>query len=627
MTQRNAGILPRERDDSLTENKYGILKDIFGHESFRPGQEEIVDALTAGRDVLAVMPTGGGKSVCYQIPALLRPGVTLVISPLISLMKDQVTALVQNGVRAAYLNSTLTAGQYVKALANMRNGVYKIVYVAPERLLTDGFLETVSALHISLVAVDEAHCVSGWGQDFRPAYLGIREFVDSLPKRPPVGAFTATATERVREDIADLLGLNDPFRIVTGFDRPNLYFEVIPVQKNDKDAALLKLIRERYEGQCGIVYCGTRNTVDEVTDMLNTRGIPSRGYHAGMSDEERHAAQEDFIYDRCLVMAATNAFGMGIDKSNVSFVIHYNMPKDVESYYQEAGRAGRDGEPADCVLLASKSDIVLNHFLIENGEPNPDLTAEEQERQKRLEYDRLDRMADYCVTPLCLRSYLLRYFGEETSGSCGNCSNCQGDFVVKDVTEDAQKVLSCMARTGNRWGAGTISAILRATSNETVDKYGLDSLSTYGIMKGESEQYIREIIAVLRAQGAVAYDADSVYRIPHATSASRDILLGRKKVYMKAAPENGKKKKKAQRHTADAADSTLLGHLKAERSRLAKELHVPPYVVFPDSALTDMCLRMPRDLDEFLEVSGVGKTKAAKYGEQFLAVIDKHRKD
>ena len=613
--------------NSVTENKYSILKDIFGHERFRPGQEEIVDALTAGRDVLAVMPTGGGKSVCYQIPALLRPGVTLVISPLISLMKDQVSSLVQNGVRAAYLNSTLTAGQYGKALANMKNGVYKIVYVAPERLSTDGFLEAVSALDISLVAVDEAHCVSGWGQDFRPAYLGIREFVENLPKRPPVGAFTATATERVREDIADLLGLSDPLRVLTGFDRPNLYFEVIPVQKSEKNDALLKLIRERYRGLCGIVYCGTRNTADTVADLLNTRGIPARAYHAGMSDEERHAAQEDFIYDRCLVMAATNAFGMGIDKSNVSFVIHYNMPKDVESYYQEAGRAGRDGEPADCVLLASKSDIVLNRFLIENGEPNPDLTAEEQERQKRLEYDRLDRMADYCATPLCLRSYLLRYFGEEAPENCGNCSNCQGDFTVRDVTEDAQKILSCIARTGSRYGASTISAILRASSSETVDRFGLDSLSTYGIMKGASEQYIREIIAVLRADGSVAYDEDSVYRIPHVTAGARDILLGKRKVFMKAAPEPEKKKKKIVRRTADAADSTLLGHLKAERARLAKEMHVPPYVVFPDSALTDMCLRMPRDLDEFLEVSGVGKTKAAKYGAQFLAVIDRHRKD
>ena len=608
-------------------DKYGVLKDVFGHDRFRPGQEAVVDALCGGRDVLAVMPTGGGKSVCYQIPALLLPGVTLVISPLVSLMKDQVTALVENGVRAAYLNSTLTASQYSRALANMRNGVYKIVYVAPERLWTDGFLEAVSALEISLVAVDEAHCVSGWGQDFRPAYLGIREFVESLPARPPVGAFTATATERVREDIAVLLDLRDPFRVVTGFDRPNLYFEVIPVQKKDKDAALLKLIRERYEGLCGIVYCGTRNAVDETADLLNRAGIPARGYHAGMSDTERHEAQEDFVYDRCRVMAATNAFGMGIDKSNVSFVIHYNMPKDVESYYQEAGRAGRDGEPADCVLLASKSDIVLNRFLIENGEPNPDLTAEEQEQLKRLEYDRLDRMADYCATPLCLRAYLLRYFGEEAPDRCGSCSNCRGDFSVKDVTEDAQKILSCMARTGNRFGASTVSAVLRAASHETVDRFGLDSLSTWGIMKGASEQYIRDVIAVLRADGSVAYDEDSVYRIPHATAKARDILLGKRKVFMKAPPEEDKKKKKAVRRTADAADGTLLGHLKAERSRLAKEHHVPPYMVFADAALVDMCRLMPRDLDEFLEVTGVGKTKAERYGKQFLAVIDRHRKD
>ncbi|MBE6725284.1 MAG: DNA helicase RecQ [Ruminococcaceae bacterium] len=611
----------------MNPNKTDILKSVFGHDRFRPGQEEIVDALTGGRDALAVMPTGGGKSLCYQIPALLLPGVTLVISPLISLMKDQVMALVQNGVRAAYLNSTLTAGQYSRALANVRNGVYKIVYVAPERLWTDGFLSAVSELDISLIAVDEAHCVSGWGQDFRPAYLGIRDFVENLPHRPPVGAFTATATERVREDIAELLGLRDPCRVITGFDRPNLYFEVIPVEKSKKDDALIRLIRDRYFDKCGIVYCGTRNSVEEVTALLVSRGIPARGYHAGMSDEERHAAQEDFVYDRIRVMVATNAFGMGIDKSNVSFVLHYHMPKDVESYYQEAGRAGRDGEAADCVLLASKSDLVLNRYLIDNSEPNPELSEEEQVRLRRLEYDRLDKMAGYCATPGCLRSYLLRYFGEEGPESCGNCSNCQGDFLVKDVTEDAQKLLSCMARTGNRFGLSTLSAVLRASSNETVDRFGLDSLSTYGIMKGATEKYIRELASVLQADGSVAYEADSVYRIPHATEKARDILLGKRKVFIKAEPEKAEKKKKPVRRTAEPADTTLLGHLKAERARLAKELHVPAYIIFPDATLTDMCRVMPEDIDEFLEVTGVGKTKAEKYGAVFLAVIDKHRKE
>lgn len=611
-------------------NKYEILKEIFGHDDFRFGQGEIIDALTGclngqkSRDVLAIMPTGGGKSACYQIPALMLPGVTLVISPLISLMKDQVASLVSAGVRAAYINSSLTPGQYMKVLQNMRLGIYKIIYIAPERLESEGFLSCCSEMDISLIAVDEAHCVSGWGQDFRPAYLNIARFVDSLPYRPIVGAFTATATARVKEDIAYLLKLDDPFEITTGFDRPNLSFEVIPTTKKSKSIELLRLMKEKYSGLCGIVYCGTRSLVDEVAALLRENGYRALSYHAGMDDASRHAAQDDFIYDRCDVMVATNAFGMGIDKSNVSFVIHYNMPKDIESYYQEAGRAGRDGQPAECVLLASESDIVLNRFLIEKSEPAEGVSPETAMQLQRLEIDRLGKMTDYCRTMGCLRAFLLRYFGEEVrEENCSNCSNCTGDSVVKDVTVDAQKILSCIARTDNRFGATTISAILRATMNEQIEKHGLDSLSTYGIMRGSTDKYIRNIIDQLRMQGYLSVDSENIYRIPSLTPKARDVLLGNTHVFIKeqVTAEIAVKKAKKEVPKDVLHGGGLLEQLKKTRSAIAHELGIPAYIVFNDATLYDMCRVMPRNIEEFLTVSGVGKSKAEKYGEAFLEIL------
>lgn len=604
-------------------NKNTILKEYFGHDSFRDGQGEIIDSLMNGRDVLAIMPTGGGKSICYQIPALMMSGITLVISPLISLMKDQVASLINSGVRAAYINSSLTWNQYIKVLANMRNGVYKIIYIAPERLESEGFLACCSELDISLIAVDEAHCVSGWGQDFRPAYLGIAGFVDNLPYRPVVGAFTATATARVKDDIASLLRLEDPFEITTGFDRPNLSFEVIPTTKNSKSSELLRLIRERYADKCGIIYCGTRNLVDEVCLLLRQNGCNASAYHAGMTDEKRHEAQDDFIYDRCTVMVATNAFGMGIDKSNVSFVIHYNMPKDIESYYQEAGRAGRDGEPADCVLLASESDIVLNRFLIDKSELLPGITPETADILRRQELDRLQKMTDYCRTLGCLRAYLLRYFGEEVhEDNCGNCSNCNGDFETKDITIDAQKVLSCIARTNNTYGATTIAAILRASMNEQIEKNNLDSLSTYGIMRGTTEKYIRRIIGELRMQGYLTVDESTIYRVPSLTAKARDILYGGVHIFMKEQATASKAAKKKKQVAKDVTiGGGLLEQLKAERTRIARTLAVPAYIVFTDATLYDMCHVMPKNMDELLTVSGVGNVKAEKYGENFLEII------
>lgn len=604
-------------------DKHEILKEYFGHDSFRQGQGEIIDSLTNGRDVIAIMPTGGGKSICYQIPALMMDGITLVISPLISLMKDQVAALISLGVRAAYINSSLTWNQYLKVLANMRNGVYKIIYIAPERLESEGFLSCCAELNISLIAVDEAHCVSGWGQDFRPAYLGIARFVDNLPYRPVVGAFTATATERVKQDIAEMLKLEDPFEVKTGFDRPNLSFEVIPTTKNSKSGELLRLMQERYSEKCGIVYCGTRNLVDEVCRLLRQNGYAASAYHAGMSDEDRHTAQDDFIYDRCTVMVATNAFGMGIDKSNVSFVIHYNMPKDIESYYQEAGRAGRDGEPADCVLLSSESDIVLNRFLIEKSESLPGALPETLELLRRQELSRLDKMVDYCRTFGCLRAYLLRYFGEEVhEDNCGNCSNCNGEFETKDITTDAQKVLSCIARTGNIYGATTISAILRASMNEQIEKNNLDALSTYGIMKGTTDKYIKQIISELRLQGYLAIDESTVYRVPALTTKARDILYGGVHIFMKEQVTAVKAAKKKKHVSEDViSGGGLLEQLKAERTRIARALAVPAYIVFSDATLYDICNVMPKNMDEFLTVSGVGKVKAEKYGENFLEIV------
>ena len=426
-------------------DKQEALKRYFGHDAFRPGQEALVDALLAGGDVLGIMPTGAGKSVCYQVPALLLTGVTLVISPLISLMKDQVAALRSAGIPAAFLNSSLTPRQLELATSRAVQGEYRVIYVAPERLEAPSFLRFARGARIALIAVDEAHCVSQWGQDFRPSYLRIRDFVDSLPQRPPLGAFTATATSRVRTDIVRLLGLRHPLEITTGFDRPNLFFEVLTPASRDR--ALLEIL-SRQEGRCGIVYCATRKNVEAVALLLQENGFEAARYHAGLSDEERRQSQEDFQYDRVQVMVATNAFGMGIDKSNVRFVVHYNMPLSMEAYYQEAGRAGRDGAPAECVLLFSRQDIVTGRWLIEHGEPNDSLTAAEQQEKRRQDIVRLNRMADYCTQTGCLRRRLLEYFGERAPLTCGACSACSPGRYLFAAAQDRQTSARRRARGG-----------------------------------------------------------------------------------------------------------------------------------------------------------------------------------
>lgn len=599
-------------------DKLSVLKDYFGHDSFRDGQEQIVDALLDGRDALCIMPTGAGKSMCYQIPALLFDGVTIVVSPLISLMKDQVGSLVQSGVPAAYINSSLSYPQFLRVLSNVEHGKYKIIYVAPERLLTDGFLDACKKIKISMVAVDEAHCVSQWGQDFRPSYLKIISFVESLANRPIVGAFTATATNDVKEDIKKILRLENPFEITTGFDRPNLFFGVI--KSSSKDEKLIDLIRERGD-RSGIVYCATRKNVEAVCELLCDNGFSAARYHAGLDEYERRKNQEDFVFDRKNIMVATNAFGMGIDKSNVTYVIHYNMPKNIESYYQEAGRAGRDGGEADCILLYSPKDVRLNRFMIENSEGNDELTIEENEQIRERDFERLKYMTFYSTTNDCLRGFILRYFGGEKKAYCGKCSNCLSVHKLVDVTIDAQKIMSCIARTGQRYGKTVICDVLKGSKSEKILKAELNNQSTYGIMKEVTVRHIFGTIDFLAEKEYIS--ADNETEVLKLLPKSRDVLFGRERLVMKKV-ENSEKVVKTHRPEVPV-NSDLLDALKALRKGIASKKSVPAYVIFTDATLIDMCKKCPETPDEMLEVSGVGRTKLEKFGKQFLEEIAKFR--
>nr|WP_325215253.1 DNA helicase RecQ [uncultured Oscillibacter sp.] len=599
-------------------DKRTLFKQYFGHGEFRPGQEPLVDALLSGRDALGVMPTGAGKSVCYQLPALLLPGLTLVLSPLISLMKDQVAALSQAGIPAACINSSLDAEEYREVYRRIRRGDCKLLYIAPERLQAEGFRRLLEELPVSLVAVDEAHCVSQWGRDFRPSYLEIAELVRSLPVRPPVGAFTATATAAVRRDIESLLELRDPLRVTTGFDRPNLFFEV--VRARDKDQWLHRFLAERPE-QSGIVYCATRKTVDAVFASLLAQGVPAARYHAGMEDPERRRSQEGFVYDQARVMVATNAFGMGIDKSNVGFVVHYNMPKDLESYYQEAGRAGRDGSPARCVLLYAPGDVRTAKFLITSSQE-----AQEGDPERlRRDLSRLERMVAYCKTGGCLRADLLDYFGEIHKGSCGNCGNCAGDFVERDITVEAQKILSAVARVEKRYayglGAAVIIKLLRGSRDQRILRLRLDQLPTHGALKGLDRDRIQRYIDHLMEEGYLRSDGEE-YPVLRLTARAGDVLFRGERVFLRErAPEAGAAGRTVPRAAAQEADGSLLAALKALRFRLAQAAGVPAYVVFSNAALADMAALRPLDMEEFLQVSGVGRVKAERYGEAFLKAI------
>ena len=598
-------------------DKLSVLKEYFGHDSFREGQDRITDSLLGGHDVLGIMPTGAGKSICYQVPALMFDGITIVVSPLISLMKDQVSALVQSGVAAAYINSSLTHAQYLKVLQNTESGKYKIIYVAPERLCAPAFLGICRNLNISMVAVDEAHCVSQWGQDFRPSYLKIPDFIDALNSRPVVGAFTATATGAVRDDIKTLLRLVSPLVVTTGFDRPNLFFSVM--QPKNKSIELMKLIKER-KNESGIVYCSTRKAVEEVCELLQKNGFAATRYHAGLDENERRRNQDDFVYDRATIMVATNAFGMGIDKSNVSFVIHYNMPKNMESYYQEAGRAGRDGRSADCILLYSAKDVRTNQFLINNSEPNPDLTEDEQEEVRRRDRERLKQMTFYCTTHKCLRKFILEYFGDKGPGRCEKCSNCLSNHENTDITVDAQKIMSCVARTGQRYGKKVICDVLRGSKNERLISAGLSRQSTYGIMADCPEKRLRDIIDHLCENGYMTAQGDE-YPILKLAPKSRGVLTGQETLRMMLEIPQKKKAAAAKDAPPPPADEKLLAALKDLRKSLAMRQSIPAYVVFTDATLIDMCRLKPKTQEDFMEVSGVGQAKSQRYGEVFLAVI------
>lgn len=596
-------------------NEQDLLKKYFGHTAFRYGQREIISSILNGRDCLGVMPTGAGKSMCYQIPALMLDGTTVVISPLISLMKDQVEALRQVGIPAAYINSSLTGAEYFSALDSVRSGECKILYAAPERLENEDFITLCADVKIPLAAIDEAHCVSQWGQDFRQSYLKITGFVSSLPRRPVVAAFTATATDIVKRDIEKILGLINPFKITTGFDRSNLYFEVRQMTASQKDSALLDILGKS-ENCCTIIYCSTRKNTDNVCDFLCENGFNAAKYHAGLSDLERRTAQENFIYDRVNIIVATNAFGMGIDKSNVSLVIHYNMPKDIESYYQEAGRAGRDGSPARCILLYSKSDVRTNKFLIEHGKEESGLSESEICAAKERDFERLKRMTFYSTTERCLREFILRYFGERTADFCGNCSSCLKNYNTIDITVQAQKILSCIFRMKQK----NISAsreLICATLNGSVENEDCKTLSTFGIMNGSEISEIGKIVDYLIEIGFIQPYGGALSLTDLADSFIKEKRTLLMKIPKEAVPRATVKTKE----TAVIENPELFAQLKELRKRLAAIQSVPAYVVFPDSSLREMSAKMPKSMEEFLDISGVGEKKAAQYGKKFLAAI------
>ncbi len=598
-----------------------ILKAYFGYDSFRAGQESIIEAILSGRDVMAVMPTGAGKSICYQVPALMLPGITLVISPLISLMQDQVKSLNQAGIHAAFINSSLTESQIAKALRLAQEGIYKIMYIAPERLENAAFLQFASQSTISMVTVDEAHCISQWGQDFRPSYLKIVDFVEHLPARPVVSAFTATATREVKTDIECMLKLSRPKVIVTGFDRENLYYSVEYKTGKQKDQFVLDYV-EKHAKESGIIYCSTRKNVDMLYEMLFKRGVPVTRYHAGIDNKIRKRNQEDFIYDRAPVVVATNAFGMGIDKSNVRYVLHYNMPQSMENYYQEAGRAGRDGENSQCILLYSAQDVMINKFLLEKKDFEG-VDEEDIELIQQRDTRRLQKMEGYCRTTSCLRNYILEYFGERTNVPCNSCGNCHREFTEVDRTQDAKWVINCLAETRGRFGRNIVIGTLLGASRARLKEVGANAYRSYGKLSQRNETELRLLIDQMIAEGYVVQTSGeySVLRMGDISLLKNEDTQVILRTFKERETASTKKKTRRSTDSLTSTGFRLFEKLRQLRLVIAREEGMPPYIIFNDKTLIDMCAKVPQSKAEMLDVSGVAENKFHRYGQRFLDEI------
>lgn len=597
-----------------------LLKQYFGYTSFRPGQHEVIQTLLDGRDCLAIMPTGAGKSICFQLPALMMPGVTLVISPLISLMKDQVDSLVNQEIPATYINSQCTFEEAKARFAAIRAGRVKLVYISPERLENEFFTSFMQSLPISMFIIDEAHCVSQWGHDFRPSYCAIKDWIAALPKRPVVGAFTATATEKVKEDMMNLLGLEKERIFIGGFDRPNLYFRV--VRTNRKLDFALSYVQQHREDS-GIIYAATRKEVDRVYEELTRRGIRAGRYHAGLSDDMRRTMQDAFTYDRLQVIVATNAFGMGIDKSNVRYVIHYQMPKNIESYYQEAGRAGRDGAPGECILLFSRQDIMIQKFLIEQSVHDP--------QQQAVEFRLLNAMVRYCEGNHCLRHYILTYFGEHPSWQrCEKCGNCDQETVEEDMTEQVRSICLCVDELKGRFGMTMVCDILKGSQNAKVRRYGFENNSAFGMLGDFTLSEVRDMVRQCIDDGYLD-QSDGKYPVVSLTADGRQALSGHQRIVQQkvvSAEPVPELPKRQQKHRAGAIDEDalrpLFDTLRAVRLELAKDEHIPPFVIFSDATLWDMAALKPDSLEAMSDIKGVGSFKLHKYGRQFVSAIQSY---
>lgn len=601
-------------------NANEALKLYFGYDSFREGQESIINTIMAGKDALAIMPTGAGKSICYQVPALILPGLTIVISPLISLMQDQVKALNEAGIHAAFINSSLSDYQIRKVLSAAGQGTYKIIYVAPERLESREFTDFAHNADISMVTVDEAHCISQWGQDFRPSYLKIVDFINGLKKRPIISAFTATATEDIRNDIACILKLKNPNIVVTGFDRENLYYRIESIKR--KDDFVVEYI-EKHPDDSGIIYCATRKNVDALHELLFKRGVPVTKYHAGVDNDTRKKNQNDFIYDRAPLIVATNAFGMGIDKSNVRYVIHYNMPQSMENYYQEAGRAGRDGEPSQCILLFSAQDIMINKFLLERKDFS-EVAPENIELIQQRDVRRLQVMERYCRTTSCLRNYILDYFGEKTGAPCDNCGNCHKEYREVDMTKEAKWVINCLAETKGRYGLNILLGTLLGANRARLKELGTVDYKSYGILKDNSESELRLLISQMILDGYIYQTENrySVIRIGDITPLRDENTSVIIRMYEEKEPDRrAKSGKKKGTDSLTSAGYLLFEKLRNLRLGIAREESMPPYIIFSDKSLIDMCVRVPQNKSEMLNVYGVGEAKFSKYGQRFLDAI------